>query len=638
MILLDGSSNIDQFNFGLCTAGLEFSPFDEQILLFETNTDSLIRCAIQCDMAARCRTFNFDRQTKDCYLYEGDIDSTGLVVASLSPPSVCGWIKLDMSDFANYGSPCSTCEDSRYLTCINATCQCQPHTFFNGSMCLSQKLNGTGCTSDNQCRNDLNLTCLSHMQCGLHRQVRAPPADRHQPPAVRRQVRAPPADRLLTTTKPLFNCSCLNQTWISSSNRLAQWLFDGNLFDQMNNYNMTSTKPVSYTSSGYNQQAVIFASNNNFTLVTPYMPLSSVSFTIDTWLFITALSNKTTYSIFSLCYQMATNQCLILGIRQSYLYMSFFPDQCSGVTQLKLNTWIHVAFVFDLSTLTKLIYLNGVLENSCSSSSILSIPTSTNITIGRIPLLTSIYNVTSFQGNIDQMTVSTRVKSSCEILDIATLVAHFTFDNGLFLNDSGPNYLQAITLGTSSFASGRFSQAIAFNGTQHSIFQVSGFTALGIANKPYSISLWFRPISLLGIVVHVSTLSSGTGWCEPFLGFAPNGSFVAQSYCGGVVTVANPTLSIATLVWSHVVQTWSSTNGLCLYVNNVRVTPCLSSAITYDASSAVNLITLGSSFDATTAGCGMGQIDPSPYKGEIDDFRVYSRELSACDVTTLYYN
>ncbi|CAF0826048.1 unnamed protein product [Adineta steineri] len=609
IILLDGGSNIDQFNFDICTAGLEFSPFDERILLFETNTDSLIRCAVQCDMTTRCRTFNFDRQTKDCYLYEGDIDSTGLVVTSLSPPSVCGWIKLDMSNFANYGSPCSTCEDSRYLTCINATCQCQPHTFFNGSMCLSQKLNGTGCTSDNQCRNDLNLTCLSNVQCGFS-----------------------------TTTKPLFNYTCLNQTWISSSNRVAQWLFEGNLFDQMNNYNMTSTKTVSYTSSGYNQQAVIFASNNNSTLVTPYMPLSSVSFTIDMWLYITALSNKTTYSIFSLCYQMAADQCLVLGIRKSFLYMSFFSDDCSGVTPLKLSTWIHAAFVFDLSTLTKLIYLNGVLENSCSSSSTLSIPTSTNITIGRIPLLTSIYNVTSFQGNIDQMTVSTRVKSSCEILEIATLVAHFTFDNGLFLNDSGPNYLQAITLGTSSFASGRFSQAIAFNGTQHSMFQVSGFTALGTANKSYSISLWLRPISLLGIVVHVSTLSSGTGWCEPFLGFAPNGSFVAQSYCGGVVTVANPTLSIATLVWSHVVQTWSSTNGLCLYVNNVRVTPCLSSANTYDASSAVNLITLGSSFDATTAGCGMGQIDPSAYKGEIDDFRVYSRELSVSDVTTLYYN
>ncbi|CAF0839563.1 unnamed protein product [Adineta steineri] len=612
MILLDGGSNIDQFNFGICTAGLEFSPFDERILLFETNTDSLIRCAIQCDMAARCRTFNFDRQTKDCYLYEGDIDSTGLVVVSLSPQSVCGWIKLDMSDFANYDSPCSTCEDSRYLTCINATCQCQPHTFFNGSMCLSQKLNGTGCTSDNQCRNDLNLTCLANMQCGFS-----------------------------TTTKPLFNCSCLNQTWISSNNRLAQWLFDGNLFDQMNNYNMTSTKTVSYTSSGYNQQAVIFASNNNFTLVTPYMPLSSASFTIDTWLFITALSNKTTYSIFSLCYQTAADQCLILGIRQSYLYMSFFSDQCLGVTQLKLNTWIHVAFVFDLSTLTKIIYLNGVLENSCSSSSTLSIPTSTNITIGRIPLLSSIYNVTSFQGNIDQMTVSTRVKSSCEILDIATLVAHFTFDNGLVLNDSGPNYLQATTSETSTFASGRFSQAISFNGTQYSYFQASGFTAFGTNNKSYSISLWLRPTSLLGIIVHVSTASSGLGgWCVPFLGFAANGSVVGQSYVNmvGVDTVANPTLSVATLVWSHVVQTWSLINGLCLYVNNVLVTPCLSSANSYSASGGSDFLTLGSMFNATAGLCAMGEIIQSSYKGEMDDFRVYSRELSACDVSTLYYN
>ena len=37
------------------------------------------------------------------------------------------------------------------------------------------------------------------------------------------------------------------------------------------------------------------------------------------------------------------------------------------------------------------------------------------------------------------MTVSNRAKFSCEVLEIATLAAHFTFDNGSFLIDSGPN-------------------------------------------------------------------------------------------------------------------------------------------------------------------------------------------------------
>jgi hypothetical protein len=146
---------------------------------------------------------------------------------------------------------------------------------------------------------------------------------------------------------------------------------------------------------------------------------------------------------------------------------------------------------------------------------------------------------------MDQMTVSNRVKSACEILEIATLVARFAFDTGSFLNDSGPNSLQATTQSTSSLSSGRFSQAITFNGSNSSYFQMSGFTALGISNKAFSISLWIRPVSLLGIVLHVSTNVSGTGWCIPFLSFTINGSIIAQIYNGSAqISVVDPTFSI----------------------------------------------------------------------------------------------
>jgi hypothetical protein len=146
---------------------LEFSPFDEQaLLLLETNSNSVSICTQKCFMIAGCRTFNFDIQTKSCRLYGGDIDSTGLVVVSLSPQSTYGLIQLTVNDFADYGRPCSYCEGSRYLTCISSTCQCQTHTYFNGSICLSQKLNGSECNDSIECRNDLNLICQWNMQCG----------------------------------------------------------------------------------------------------------------------------------------------------------------------------------------------------------------------------------------------------------------------------------------------------------------------------------------------------------------------------------------------------------------------------------------------------------------------------------------
>ena len=233
------------------------------------------------------------------------------------------------------------------------------------------------------------------------------------------------------------------------------------------------------------------------------------------------------------------------------------------------------------------------------------------------------------------MVVSTRVKSSCEILEIATLVARFSFDSGSFLNDSGPNALQAITQATSLVSTGRFSQAINFNGSLSSYFQVSGLTTLGIPNKSFSISLWIRTASASGILLHVSSNATGSGWCVPFLGFAPNGSLVAQIFNGtGAVAVGDSTFSVSTSVWSHIVQTWSSSNGLRLYTNNVLVASRLTSAATYSPSTMANFITLANSLNHT--GCWMGQMGSTQYNGDIDDFRVYSRELSTGDVCALY--
>ena len=235
------------------------------------------------------------------------------------------------------------------------------------------------------------------------------------------------------------------------------------------------------------------------------------------------------------------------------------------------------------------------------------------------------------------MTVSDRAKSSYEILEIATLVACFSFDNESFLIDTGPNSLQATAQMTSSISSGRFCQAIAFNGSNSSYFQMSGFTALRTSNRPFSVSVWIRPTHLSGIVLYVATAASGEfSWYMPFLGFTINGSFVVQIWNSKYISLVDPAFSVSTSVWSHVVQTWSLTNGLCLYINNI-LAACLNSAKTYAASSEANYLTLGNRLNYTTTN-GLGLITGLPYQGDMDEFRVYSRELSAGDVSTLFMN
>ncbi|CAF1429002.1 unnamed protein product [Rotaria sordida] len=125
-------------------------------------------------------------------------------------------------------------------------------------------------------------------------------------------------------------------------------------------------------------------------------------------------------------------------------------------------------------------------------------------------------------------------------------------------------------------------------------------------------------------------------FCYPLLGFTSNGSLVAQIYIGSssISVALGPILSVSPS-WTLIVQTWSTTNGLRLYVNNVLVSS-VPTATTYVASgSASNYLLLGNC--RNNCGCLNGAVSaPGSFSGAIDDWRIYSRELAAADVCSLY--
>ena len=190
------------------------------------------------------------------------------------------------------------------------------------------------------------------------------------------------------------------------------------------------------------------------------------------------------------------------------------------------------------------------------------------------------------------------MKSSCEILD------------------EGPNALSSIAQNVSYASSGHRSDAISFN----------------YSTSSFSISLWLQPDSLIGTLVFVENGTAGFQWCIPFLGFAANDSLVAQVWTGSARAVFVPILSTSS-GWHHVVQTWSSTNRLRLFVNNTLVA-VNTVAGSYSASSLSNNVKLG---NRPINGCSQGSIPPPyPYRGDLDDFRIYSRELTSDDICALY--
>ncbi|CAF4109352.1 unnamed protein product [Adineta steineri] len=217
-------------------------------------------------------------------------------------------------------------------------------------------------------------------------------------------------------------------------------------------------------------------------------------------------------------------------------------------------------------------------------------------------------------------------RSASDILSDATFSTWHSFDCGIAF-DSGPYRINGIANNV-VLAPGRVGQGLSFNSSS-SYYQLYGFPVLATSNHPYSISLWIRRTSTGGGgLVHVSTQSGGGGWCVDFMGFSSSGQIIGSSYSTAVKDVIGPILSIN--VWTHVATTFSTTNGVRLYVNGSLIGS--TGAMAYSASGATNTVTLGNSL---TTGCGTNSIVPGTFYGYLDEFRLYSRELSAADVTTL---
>lgn len=284
--------------------------------------------------------------------------------------------------------------------------------------------------------------------------------------------------------------------------------------------------------------------------------------------------------------------------------------------------------MYDYAESTQSIYVNGLLDGSRRSNPYKG--TSGSITIGAAGNDTKFY----FIGSIDQVTLTTRAKTASEILNDATLVCYFSFDSNIY-SDSGPLNLQGSGVNiTAAFGNGRVNNAISFN-TSPSYFLVGGLTKLGIRSHSYSISIWIKPSSLNGgTIVHVSKCAyhCSNFWCLAFIGLTSVGEIAIQSWRTGnssLVSLTGPILS--TNVWTHVVQTYSLNNGMRLYVNGFLLNQ--SNAFSYSASGMPVHIYLG--ILPFTTCVSPNTIAMGQYRGLLDEFRLYSRELDSIEINAL---
>ena len=129
------------------------------------------------------------------------------------------------------------------------------------------------------------------------------------------------------------------------------------------------------------------------------------------------------------------------------------------------------------------------------------------------------------------------------------------------------------------------------------------------------------------IVVHSQ---NETGWCIPMLGLTASNAIVSGSWNNKLISVQGPVLVAG--VWTHIVTSYSLTNGARLWVNGSLIGS--SSQFTYAASNLANWITVGTTFPGAM-NCAHGSVVLGQFYGMIDELKVYSRELTSSDIQQL---
>ncbi|CAF4617103.1 unnamed protein product [Rotaria socialis] len=391
------------------------------------------------------------------------------------------------------------------------------------------------------------------------------------------------------------------------------WAFDNNLDDLHNNFQGVGTNGPTYSSpgiTGYGTCLYLNATSSQSVtiLAPPFLNMTLTSFSLFAWVKATSLHNTATDSysdnvIFGQCQQTVQDKCLHIIVRNQYTYLGFFADDISGVTLLSTNTWYHMGYVYDYSTKTQYIYVNGVLDVSGSPKGPYQ-GTMGNLTIGT--------NVIYFPNNywdgcIDQNFFS--LSSATEVLYEATLTFSYSFENNLL--DGGTLGINGTGTTISYSTSGRVNNCLSLLSSS-SYVQATNLVLLGTVAQSYSFSIWIKPNAVAGgTIVHVSSGTTGHGgWCIPMLGFTSSGN-----------------------VGTHLAVTYGPSDGLRLYVNGAQYGSA-SGSYTYQAAGTPVSLLLGSSLSGLWW-CASGVITMGQYNGYIDEFELYSRELSAANVYSL---
>ena len=199
------------------------------------------------------------------------------------------------------------------------------------------------------------------------------------------------------------------------------------------------------------------------------------------------------------------------------------------------------------------------------------------------------------------------------------LAAYWSFDSSSNFNvpDVGGSTLTKGN-GASWSASGKFGGALSLNGGSQSLYDTSSPSYLPVGNSSYTQSVWFKPDVVSGTGGLVGWGDYGSSRRTNALRLYENSGGFRHYWWGADLDCTGTQCPISTGTWYHVASTWDGTTRK-LFVNGV-----LKRSDTPGAN------------NATAANFHIGKTCCSEFfSGLIDDVAIYTRALSAGEVTEL---
>ncbi|CAF0877948.1 unnamed protein product [Rotaria sordida] len=394
------------------------------------------------------------------------------------------------------------------------------------------------------------------------------------------------------------------------------------------------------TATNYIRQSIDLDPTNQQYIRISYVNLNQQSFTFQLWFLIRSSASLVDFGIFSQCGSDLI--CLSISIHNFRVTLSFDSLRSNvstllGGSILSRSYWYHLTIVYNAVLRQQLIYINGKIDaiaNDVTPYQGTSFGATTYI-----GLSSSInYPLSYSHGFIDHFTISAGVaRTACQIYNDATLIAYYPFDTTDTLLNRSVNLIHGIAFDLTTVSSGRLQQAISFK-INTSYFQAQCFPTIRPSSVPVSVSLWVNPMTIIGggSLVHISTLQNGTGSiCYDLLGFTTVGMLLGQLITSPTTLINTHAVILPLNTWTHIAIVYSNTNGFRLFINGQLTDAVSGSMTTNQFSLYITLGNNGPGLSVSSSSCVSSSVVAGPYRGAIDEFRIYNRELDVQELCVL---